>query len=208
MSADPASDSLGDSGTNHVAHGATPEVVKELALKLRPITCGAPCLVERQQAFAAAVMEHVGVFKEAVLAILAAIAKQERIRISERVQAGLSRARTQGKRLGRPHAAVRVERVLSLRDRGMSIREIAEETCVSAMTVQRVLKANGAGTGPRAAVSNYLCHSIRRCWRSSLRYRLKSKFSRPLSLHTRLARQAAGSGQEGCSRSTVRTSVP
>jgi DNA invertase Pin-like site-specific DNA recombinase len=34
-----------------------------------------------------------GVFKEAVLAILACIAKQERVRLSERVQAGLSRAR-------------------------------------------------------------------------------------------------------------------
>ena len=89
-------------------------------------------------------LRSVGVFKEAVLAILAAIAKQERIRISERVHAGLSRAKAQGKRLGRPRAAVRVERVLSLRDRGMSIRDIAEETCVSAMTVQRILKANGA----------------------------------------------------------------
>ena len=42
-------------------------------------------------------LRSVGVFKEAVLAILAAIAKQERIRLSERVQAGLSRARAQGK---------------------------------------------------------------------------------------------------------------
>ncbi len=89
-------------------------------------------------------LRSVGVFKEAVLAILAAIAKQERVRISERVQAGLSRAKAQGKKLGRPNAAVRVERVLALRDRGMSIREIAEETSVSAMTVQRILKANSA----------------------------------------------------------------
>ena len=42
-------------------------------------------------------LRSVGVFKEAVLAILAAIAKQERIRIQERVQAGLARARGQGK---------------------------------------------------------------------------------------------------------------
>jgi DNA invertase Pin-like site-specific DNA recombinase len=45
-------------------------------------------------------LRSVGVFKEAVLAILAAIAKQERIRLSERVQAGLSRARAQGKGVG------------------------------------------------------------------------------------------------------------
>jgi DNA invertase Pin-like site-specific DNA recombinase len=87
-------------------------------------------------------LRSVGVFKEAVLAILAAIAKQERVRLSERVQAGLSRARAQGKVLGRPKAAVRHERVLKLRDRGLSIREIATETGVSAMTIQRLLSAN------------------------------------------------------------------
>ena len=84
-------------------------------------------------------LRSVGVFKEAVLAILAAIAKQERIRLSERVQAGLSRARAQGKALGRPRAAVRSERVLRLRERGLSLREIAAETGVSAMTVQRIV---------------------------------------------------------------------
>ncbi len=87
-------------------------------------------------------LRSVGVFKEAVLAILAAIAKQERIRLSERVLAGLGRAKAQGKVLGRPKAAVRPERVLRLKARGLSIRGIAAETGVSAMTVQRLLKAN------------------------------------------------------------------
>jgi DNA invertase Pin-like site-specific DNA recombinase len=84
-------------------------------------------------------LRSVGVFKDAVLAILACIAKQERIRLSERVQAGLSRARAQGKVLGRPKAAVRSQRVEQLRQRGLSLREIAAETGVSAMTVQRIL---------------------------------------------------------------------
>jgi hypothetical protein len=44
----------------------------------------------------------VRVFREAVLGILAAIAKQERIRISERPRAGLDRAREKGTRTGRP----------------------------------------------------------------------------------------------------------
>lgn len=47
-------------------------------------------------------------FKEAVLAILAAIAKQERIRISEHVLAGLNRARGEGAATGagpRRHSA-------------------------------------------------------------------------------------------------------
>lgn len=88
-------------------------------------------------------MRSVGVFRDAVLAILAAIAKQERIRLSERVTAGLDRVKTQGKTLGRPKAPVREERITELRERGLSIREIAEQTAVSAMTVQRILKRCG-----------------------------------------------------------------
>ena len=87
-------------------------------------------------------LRSIGVFKEAVLAILACIAKQERVRLSERVQAGLSRARAQGKVLGRPRAAVRPERVRRLRQGGLSIRQIAAETGVSPMTVQRLLAAD------------------------------------------------------------------
>jgi DNA invertase Pin-like site-specific DNA recombinase len=86
-------------------------------------------------------LRSIGAFKEAVLAILAAVAKQERVRQSERVQAGLSRARAQGRVLGRPKAAVRPERVLALRKRGLSLRQIAAETGVSAMTAQRIITA-------------------------------------------------------------------
>lgn len=62
-------------------------------------------------------------------------------RLSERVVAGLNRAKAQGKVLGRPKAKVRAERVLHLTERGLSTREIAAETGVSAMTVQRILVA-------------------------------------------------------------------
>jgi DNA invertase Pin-like site-specific DNA recombinase len=81
-------------------------------------------------------LRFIGVFKEAVLAILASIAKQER------VQAGLSRARAQSKVLGRPRAAVRPERGRRPRQGGLSMRQIAAETGVSPMTVQRLLAAN------------------------------------------------------------------
>src|SRR5207302_1262078 len=47
-------------------------------------------------------LRSVGIFRDAVLSILATIAKQERIRLSERVMAGLERARAEGKDLGRP----------------------------------------------------------------------------------------------------------
>jgi DNA invertase Pin-like site-specific DNA recombinase len=86
-------------------------------------------------------LRSVGVFRDAVLAILAAIAKQERVRLSERVQAGLKRARREGVTLGRPRANVRPERVRHLREQGLSIRDIAEQMGVSPMTVQRILSA-------------------------------------------------------------------
>lgn len=89
-------------------------------------------------------LRSVGAFRDAVLAILACIAKQERIRLSERVVAGLSRARAEGKVLGRPKAAVTTKRVLELHERGMSLRDIAAATGVSAMTAQRILKSRTA----------------------------------------------------------------
>ena len=42
-------------------------------------------------------LDSCGIFKDAVLAILAVIAKQERVRLSERTLAGLARARKQGR---------------------------------------------------------------------------------------------------------------
>jgi DNA invertase Pin-like site-specific DNA recombinase len=96
-------------------------------------------------------LRSIGPFKDAVLAILAAIAKQERIRLSERVQAGLNRARAKGKQLGRPRAALRPQRALELRRRGLSIRAIARETQVSAMTVQRVLAAQAGDPVKKSA---------------------------------------------------------
>jgi DNA invertase Pin-like site-specific DNA recombinase len=43
-----------------------------------------------------------GIMKDVVLAIMATLAEQERISISERTKAGLIRARRAGKRVGRP----------------------------------------------------------------------------------------------------------
>jgi DNA invertase Pin-like site-specific DNA recombinase len=82
-------------------------------------------------------------FGDLLAAFVAKIAELERKRIRARINAGLDRARAQGKVLGRPRAAVRPERILALRGRGQSIRQIAAETGVSAMTVQRIVTANG-----------------------------------------------------------------
>ena len=47
-------------------------------------------------------LDSCGTFKDVVISVLATMAKQERLRISERVRAGLQRVRSQGKKLGRP----------------------------------------------------------------------------------------------------------
>jgi DNA invertase Pin-like site-specific DNA recombinase len=50
-------------------------------------------------------LDSCGTFKDVVISLLATMAKQERIRMSERVNAGLALARRQGKRLGRLRCA-------------------------------------------------------------------------------------------------------
>jgi DNA invertase Pin-like site-specific DNA recombinase len=47
-------------------------------------------------------LDSCGTFKDVVISLLATMAKQERIRMGERVRAGIAQARRAGKRLGRP----------------------------------------------------------------------------------------------------------
>jgi len=52
-----------------------------------------------------------GIFREAVIAILATVAKQERLRISERTKARLESARRKGVPLGRRRVRLDLERL-------------------------------------------------------------------------------------------------
>lgn len=88
-------------------------------------------------------LDTCGMFRDAVIGILAAIAKQERIRISERVTAGLARARKEGRIGGRPKVIVSTSRMRKLADRGLSAVQIGEQLGVSRMTVARRLAAEG-----------------------------------------------------------------
>ena len=84
-------------------------------------------------------------FKEAVIGILAAVAKQERVRLSERTVAGLERAKAQGRVGGRPKAEdddpKLVAKIERLRSQGHSIRSIATEVKRSPNTVLRLIKS-------------------------------------------------------------------
>jgi len=89
-------------------------------------------------------LDSTGIFKEAVIGILAAVAKQERVRLSERTVAGLERARAQGRVGGRPATVddyKTVHAINSLRDKGETIRAIAAKVGVSTNTVLKVIKA-------------------------------------------------------------------
>jgi len=88
-------------------------------------------------------LDSTGIFKEAVIGILAAIAKQERVRLSERTIAGLERAKAQGRVGGRPKAEddPKIMRAFHrLSNAGLSVRKIAEEMNVSPTTVQKLAR--------------------------------------------------------------------
>lgn len=85
-------------------------------------------------------LDSCGVFKDAVLSILATIAKQERIRLSERTIAGLERAKKEGKVGGRPKVEINIDTVLDMRKSGSSIREIAKKLKLSVASVGRLVK--------------------------------------------------------------------
>ena len=72
-------------------------------------------------------LDSTGIFRDAVISILATVAKQERIRISERVRAGLDRARKRGKRLGRPVVILDGAQIAALREAGRSWPAIAKQ---------------------------------------------------------------------------------
>lgn len=65
-------------------------------------------------------LDSTGIFREAVVAILSIVAKQERVRISERTRAGLEVARRKGKTLGRPRAKISADAVRQMRAEGLS----------------------------------------------------------------------------------------
>jgi len=80
-----------------------------------------------------------GVFKDAIISIMATLAKQERVKRAERTRAGLARVRASGRILGRPvtirrHAAD----IARLRATGMSLRAIGRHLGISDGSVRRL----------------------------------------------------------------------
>ncbi|WP_339708664.1 recombinase family protein [uncultured Sphingosinicella sp.] len=74
------------------------------------------------------------------MGVIAAVAEFERDLLIERTQAGLSRAKAQGKALGRPSALTDEQQraVLAKRNEGVSLGTLAKEYGVSRAAIQRI----------------------------------------------------------------------
>jgi len=94
-------------------------------------------------------IDSAGPFRDVIISLLASLAKQERVRISERVRAGLTRARQYGTRsgrsIGRPRALFQRDRALELRRQGFSWRKIAKTIGVSPSTIRRACQGPTEG---------------------------------------------------------------
>jgi DNA invertase Pin-like site-specific DNA recombinase len=84
-----------------------------------------------------------GPFRDAVVAIMATLAKQERVKRSERTKAGLARVRAAGKALGRPAKlnGYHTAEIARLRAQGRSLRAIGRELGISDRSVRRLAAA-------------------------------------------------------------------
>jgi DNA invertase Pin-like site-specific DNA recombinase len=82
-----------------------------------------------------------GVMRDVVISIMATLAEQERINISDRTRAGLQRAVKAGKVLGRREVPVDVPRARKMQREGLGLRPIAKKLRISVNTLQRALRA-------------------------------------------------------------------
>src|SRR5262244_944522 len=93
-------------------------------------------------------LDSTGMFRDAVIAILATIAKQEHARLSERVIAGLRRAKREGKTLGRKRIIVDRGRIRQMHTDGLSVRELARKVGVSKSLVANIVRQKAAHQHP------------------------------------------------------------
>jgi DNA invertase Pin-like site-specific DNA recombinase len=87
-------------------------------------------------------LDSVGLFQEAIISILATLAKQERIRLSERTKAGMARRRAEGAQIGPPiESAAVIEQIRELKSSSLSNYTVSKELAISASTVAKYLGA-------------------------------------------------------------------
>jgi transposase-like protein len=87
--------------------------------------------------------------------MLAAVAEMERDLLIERTQAGLERAKSQGRTLGRPTKVTPKDRkeIIDQHQGGMSISALARRYQVSRATIGRVIDGTEGGSTPKEAAA-------------------------------------------------------
>jgi DNA invertase Pin-like site-specific DNA recombinase len=94
---------------------------------------------------------------KAMFQMMGVFAEFERTMIQERVRAGLKRARSEGKRLGRPPISPelenRIREALNEPGRTDGVRKIANRFCVNPGTVQRISRPFEASIGALGSAS-------------------------------------------------------
>lgn len=66
--------------------------------------------------------------RDILLSVMGSLAKQEKLRISQRVKAGLETAKKKGKILGKPKVSEKIkQQIVELREQGKSYRDICRE---------------------------------------------------------------------------------
>jgi DNA invertase Pin-like site-specific DNA recombinase len=79
--------------------------------------------------------------KDVVIALLGTLAKMEKERISERVKAGMARAKRQGKKMGRKALMLDGQQLQDYRDQGLSLEQIGRKVGCSGVSVLNHLRA-------------------------------------------------------------------
>jgi DNA invertase Pin-like site-specific DNA recombinase len=91
-------------------------------------------------------LDTLGPFREAVMAILAVVAKIERQRISERVKAGIARKKLEGHTFGRKPHDIDISILKRMAGEGYSLANMAAALRVSRTTILRRLRSLGLST--------------------------------------------------------------
>lgn len=85
-------------------------------------------------------LDSTGIFKDVIISILSTLAKQEQVRLSERVRAGLEKAKSKGRLGGRPRISQEViDQILVLNQQGLSMRKIGKAVNIHHRTVAQYL---------------------------------------------------------------------
>lgn len=88
-------------------------------------------------------ISSLGIFADAIISLLAALAKQERTRIAERTRAGMERARQNGATFGRPKTCeTKIAEAVRLRERGLSYSKIGKEMGISSSRAHQLVNTS------------------------------------------------------------------